>query len=138
FVYKDATGRVEVNPGFLPPGFVGIDIAHALNLPLYDPDSIITDGGGNRTYEPVDPTIAQQTSTVRQHPANGDSLIGASGVILDNTDAKVIVAANGGSDLIYIPDHDAARLQQIVSFLATRDYVGAIFVDDSYGPIAGA
>jgi hypothetical protein len=138
FVYKDATGRVEVNPGFLPPGFVAIDIAHALNLPLYDPDSIITDQGGNRTYEPVDPTIAQQTSTVRQHPANGDGLIGATGVILDNTDAKVVVAANGGSDLIYIPDHDAARLQQIVSFLATRDYVGAIFVDDSYGPIPGA
>ena len=138
FTYKDATGRVEVNPGFLPPGFVAIDIAHALNLPLYDPDSILTDGNGNRTYEPVDPTIAQQTSTVRQHPASGDGLIGASGAILDSTDAKVVIAANGGSDLIYIPDHDTNRVQQIVSFLSTRDYVGTIFVDDSYGSIPGA
>ncbi|HUM04266.1 MAG TPA: alkaline phosphatase family protein [Terriglobales bacterium] len=137
FTYKDATGRVEVNPGFLPPGFVAIDIAHALNLPLYDPDSIITDGSGNRTYELVDPTIGQQTSIVRQRPAAGDGLIGASGVILDSTDAKVVVAANGGSDLIYIPDHDATRLLDIVSFLSTRDYVGAIFVDDSYGSIPG-
>lgn len=138
FTYKDATGRVEVNPGFLPPGFVAIDIAHALNLPLYDPDSILTDGNGNRTYEPVDPTIAQQTSTVRQHPASGDGLIGASGAILDSTDAKVVIAANGGSDLIYIPDHDTNRVQQIISFLSTRDYVGTIFVDDSYGSIPGA
>jgi len=138
FSYIDSTGRVEVNPGFLPPGFVAIDIAHALNLPLYDPDSVITDGQGNRVYEPVDPTIGQQTSTERQHPASGNGLIGASGAILDSTDAKVVVAANGGSDLIYVPDHDAGRVQQIVSFLSTRDYVGTIFVDDGYGPIAGA
>ena len=138
FTYKDSTGRVEVNPGFLPPGFIAIDLAHALNLPLYDPDSIITDGLGNRTYEPVDPTIGQQSATVRQHPAAGDGLIGASGLILDSTDAKVVVAANGGSDLIYVPDHDASRVQQIVSFLSTRDYVGTIFVDDSYGSIPGA
>ena len=138
FVYKDTSGRVEVNPGFLPPGFVAIDIAHALNMPLYDPDSILTDGNGIRTYEPVDPTIGQQTSSVRQHPAFADGLIGASGAILDNTDAKVVVAANGGSDLIYVPDHDAARVQQMVSFLSTRDYVGGIFVDDSYGSIPGA
>ena len=57
-------------------------------------------------YEPVDPTIAQQTATIRQHSTSGNALIGASGQILDNTDAKVIVAANGGSDLIYVPDHN--------------------------------
>jgi hypothetical protein len=137
FTYKDTTGRVEVNPGFLPPGFLAIDIAHYLNLPLYDPDSIITDAGGHRVYEPVDPTIGQQTATVRQRPANGDGLIGASGAILDNTDAKVIVAANGGSDLIYIPDHNHARLRSVVQFLAKQDYVGGLFVDDSFGCIPG-
>ena len=138
FVYKDTTGRVEVNPGFLPPGFVAIDLAHALNLPLFDPDSILTDSNNNRTYEPVDPTIGQQTSTVRQRPATGDGLIGASGQILNTTDAKVVVAANGGSDLIYLPDHDPARLQQIVNFLSQQDYTGAIFVNDMYGNIPGA
>jgi hypothetical protein len=137
FVYKDLTGRVEVNPGFLPPGFVAIDLAHALGLPLRDPDSLITDGGTS-VYEPVDPTIGQQAATVRQRPVAGNGLIGASGQILDNTDAKVIIAANGGSDLIYVPDHSYERVRQIVRFLATQDYVGGIFVDDSYGHIPGS
>jgi arylsulfatase A-like enzyme len=138
FTYKDLSGRVEVNPGFLPPGFVAIDLAHALGLPLRDPDSLITDGGGHTVYEPVDPTIGQQAATVRQRPAAGNGVIGASGQILDNTDAKVIVAANGGSDLIYVPDHSYERVRQIVRFLSTQDYVGGIFVDDSYGQIPGS
>ena len=137
FAYKDATGRVEVNPGFLPPGFLAIDIGHALGLPLYDPDSLISDGGGRR-YEPVDPPIPQQAATIRQRPVRGDGLIGASGANLNQTDAKAIVAANGGSDLIYVPDNNLERVRAIVSFLTTQDYVGAIFVDDQYGVIPGA
>ena len=136
FIYKDTTGRQEVNTGFLPVGFVAIDLSHALNLPLFDPDSIIAGGSGN-VYEPVDPTVPQQTATVRQHPANGDALIGGSGNILDNTDAKVIVAANGGSDLIYVPDHDINTTKKIVAFLAQQDYVGGMFLDDSFGRIPG-
>jgi hypothetical protein len=136
FIYKDTTGRQEVNTGFLPVGFVAIDLSHALNLPLFDPDSTIAGGSGN-VYEPVDPTVPQQTATVRQHPANGDALIGGSGNILDNTDAKVIVAANGGSDLIYVPDHDINTTKKIVAFLAQQDYVGGMFLDDSFGRIPG-
>jgi len=136
--YKDATGRVEVNPGFLPVGFLAIDLAHTLGLPLFDPDVQITDGTGRKVYEPVDPTAAQQTATVRQHPAAGNGLIGASGAILETTDAKVVVAANGGSDLIYVPDGNYQRIAQIVRFLAQQDYVGSIFVDDVYGSFPGA
>src|SRR5262249_41878853 len=29
----------DVHPGFLPPGFVAIDLAKALDLPLYDPNN---------------------------------------------------------------------------------------------------
>ncbi len=136
--YKDATGRVEVNPGFLPVGFLAIDLAHTLKLPIFDPDSQISDNTGRKVYEPVEPTASQQTATLRQHPAAGDALIGASGAILEMTDAKVVVAANGGSDLIYVPDGDHDRIKQIVSFLTKQDYVGGIFVDDSYGEFAGA
>jgi hypothetical protein len=39
--YKDATGRTDVNPGFLPLRFLAIDLAHALCLPLFDPDTQI-------------------------------------------------------------------------------------------------
>lgn len=65
-------------------------------------------------------------------------MIGASGAILEMTDAKVVVAANGGSDLIYVPDGNYDRIKQIVSFLTKQDYVGGIFVDDTYGEFAGA
>lgn len=138
FTYKDATGNQEVNTGFLPPGFLAIDLAHALGLPLYDPDTLIADGKGGQKYMPVDPTIAQQTATTRQRPASGNGLLGASGSILDKTDAKVIVAANGGSDLIYVPDSSANRVRTIVNFLTEQDYVGAIFVADTFGHIPGA
>ena len=138
FTYKDASGRQEVNAGFLPPGFLAIDLAHMLGMPLYDPDSIVADGTGGKKYVPVDPTIAQQTATTRQRPASGNGLIGASGSILDKTDAKVIVAANGGSDLIYVPDSNAERVRAIVNFLGRQDYVGGIFVADAFKHIPGA
>ena len=129
--YKDVTGRQEVNTGFLPVGFLALDIAHEFGLPLFDPDSVITTNGV-RTYAPVDPTIAQATTASLQHPASGDGLIGGTGAILNSTDARIVVASNGGSDLIYVPGHDAATVRHIVSFLARQSYVGGIFVDDSY------
>jgi arylsulfatase A-like enzyme len=138
FTYKNSSGVQEVNSGFLPPGFVAIDLAHALKLPLFDPDNQVLNSQNVLVYEPVDPTIAQQTSTVKQRPGSGDGLIGGTGAILNQTDAKVIVAANGGSDLIYVPVHNAATVKAIVSFLSTQDYVGGIFVDDAYGSIPGS
>ena len=136
FIYKDATGRQEVNTGFTPVGFLAIDLAHNFGLPLFDPDNQI-----NGLYETVDPTIGQQTATLRQRPASGNGLIGGTGKIPasgDSTDAKIIVAANGGSDLIYVPNHDERLIQAIVAFLATQSYSGAIFVNDCYGRIPGA
>jgi hypothetical protein len=138
FTYRDATGRQEVNDKFLPVGFLAIDIAHNLQLPLFDPDSKIDGPKGTKIYEPVDPTIPGPTKNVLQHPAFGNGLIGGSGRILDQTDARVIVAANGGSDLIYVPVHDPVTVGKIIEFLIKQDYVGGLFVDDSYGQIAGA
>ncbi len=137
-IYKDAQGRQEVNTGFLPVGFVAIDLAHELGMPLFDPDSQIDGPDGKKTFEPVDPTIAQQTGIVRQHPVGGNGLIGGTGRIAKETDARVVIAANGGSDLIYVPTHDAELAAKIVAFLARQDYVGGIFVDDAYGNIPGA
>ena len=137
FTYKNLAGATEVVPGFLPPGFLAIDLAHALALPLFDPDSQMTLNGVAQ-YEPVDPTIAQQNATTRQRSAAGSGLIGGTGAIQDKTDAKAIVAANGGSDLVYVPNHDASIVRRIVAFLAKQDYVGGLFVDSSYGEVAGA
>ena len=49
----------------------------------------------------------------------------------------LVVAVNGGSDYIYVPDHDAALVKQTVAFLQSRAEVGAIFVDDRYGALPG-
>ena len=129
--YKDVTGRQEVNTGFLPVGFLALDLAHEFSLPLFDPDTVVA-ANGTRRYISVDPTVAQASATTLQHPAGGNGLIGGSGAIVNNTDAQIIVAANGGSDLIYVPSHDAGLVRRIVAFLARQSHVGGIFVDDSY------
>jgi hypothetical protein len=137
-IYKDAQGRQEVNTGFLPVGFVSIDLAHELGLPLFDPDSQIDGPDGKKMFEPVDPSAPQQLANLRQHPVSGNGLIGGTGRIANQTDAKVVVAANGGSDLIYLPSHDPDLVMRIVAFLARQDYVGGLFVDDKYKHVPGA
>ncbi len=131
--YAASLNYAGVNTGFLPKGFVAIDLARALNLPLYDPDTALVPlSGGNVTYTPVDATQGQL-------PKSGNGLIGGTGKVTNSqTDAKVVVAANGGSDLIYIPNNDPAVAQQVVNVLAQQDYISGIFADtQTLGPIAG-
>jgi type I phosphodiesterase/nucleotide pyrophosphatase len=101
-------------PGHLPFGFVALDLAHALNLPLIDPDD------GYRT-------IGEG-----EHSKNGNGLIGG-----DRNRPKVVVAANGGSDLIYIPDGDKGMAKRIIDVLLAQDYVSGIFVDSKLGKFPG-
>jgi type I phosphodiesterase/nucleotide pyrophosphatase len=138
WIYRDAQGRQEVNTGFLPQGFLAIDLAHELGLPLFDPDTQISGPDGKKMFQRVDPTIPQQQPAMGQRPANGNGLIGGTGRIANLTDAKVVVAANGGSDLIYLPAHDPDTMATIIRFLAQQDYVGGLFVDDNYGKLPGA
>jgi len=85
-------------PGRLPCGFLALDLAHALNLPLLDP---------NDNYRPI-------LDGARSKFCNG--LIGDKGA------PKVVVTANGGSDLIYLPDGDRdAKLGK---------FPGALTLDD--------
>jgi len=135
--YRDAKGRQEVNTGFLPPGFLAIDLAHHLNLPLFDPDRTVS-VDDKRMYKPVKPDAAQASDEVQQRPLMGNGLIGGTGAVSTPTDAKVVVATNGGSDLIYLPAKDPALLQDIADFLSQQDYVSGLFSDPGYGPIKGA
>src|SRR5262249_6994498 len=136
--------RQDVNNGFLPPGFLALDIRKALfpNLTFFDPDATInitrdsTTGqvtGGNfipvaetlRLDNPANVLVVQDTVTGAfrlgrvQHPINGNAIItpDSSGNVLNFSQAKVIVAANGGSDLIYVPDHDRDTVHRITQFL---------------------
>jgi arylsulfatase A-like enzyme len=100
--------------GHLPLGFVALDLAHALKMPLIDPD----DG-----YK----TIADGA-----HTKNGNGLIGG-----DKDKPKVVVAANGGSDLVYIPDGDKALAKRVIDALMAEDYVSGLFVDSKLGKFPG-
>lgn len=110
-----AKGSYEgVVPGRLPPGFLAIDLARALDLPLHDPDA---------KNAPVGPNA---------HPRMGNGLLGP-----DPAKPDVVVAANGGSDLVYLPNKDAELARRIVTALAAQDYASGIFADDALGPIPG-
>ena len=100
--------------GFLPSGFLAIDISQGLGLPLFDPDN----NNARRSEEHATP--------------RGNGLIGT-----DANKPDVIVAANGGSDLIYVPSKDQALVQHVVDILLAQDYVSGLFVDDDLGAIPG-
>jgi hypothetical protein len=145
FKYLTPDGATDVIEGWLPAGFLAIDLAHFLNLPLYDPDVQVTIDGVAH-YRQVDPS-RPATQTALQRPTGGHGLIGGHGVVQDKTDAQVVVAANGGSDLIYVVDSDGrgtvsadqrTLAQRIVEFLSRQDYVGGLFVDSRFGRIPGA
>jgi hypothetical protein len=105
----------DVPKGFLPPGFLAIDIAKGLGLPLFDPDAKSTRVGDNSYPK-----------------GRGNGLIGA-----DPEKPDVVVAANGGSDLVYLPGKDPALARRVVEVLLAQDYVSGLFLDDALGEIEG-
>jgi hypothetical protein len=98
----------------LPPGFLALDLAKEFGLPLLDPD---------QNYALV---------------ANGHYPKFANGVIgEDKNHPKLVVAVNGGSDLVYITDGNQERAGRIVQFLLGQDYISGFFVDDRLGAFRG-
>ena len=104
----------DVPTGLLPPGFVAIDLAKALDSPLYDPDD------KNKMVE------------AGHHPSRGDGLIGS-----DPEKPDVVVAANGGSDLIYVPSKNPDLTGKVINTLLAQDYVSGLFVDGDIGSFPG-
>jgi arylsulfatase A-like enzyme len=110
-------GYADVPEGQLPPGFVAIDLAEALGLPLFDPDA----KNGLVDYK------------AGKHPTRANGLLGQDPSVPD-----LVVAANGGSDLVYLPTPNAKELApKVVKALLAQDYVSGLFVDDSLGNIPG-
>jgi arylsulfatase A-like enzyme len=111
------TVYADTAAGQLPPGFLAIDLAVALNLPLFDPDS------GNESVD----------YRAGRHPKKANGLLGR-----DAAKPDLVVAANGGSDLLYLPNANAGELApRVVQALLAQDYVSGLFVDDSLGSIPG-
>lgn len=105
----------DVPAGFLPPGFLAIDLANALDLPLWDPDQ----------------DNAQVSAG--QHTKFSNGVIGP-----DPKKPAVVVAANGGSDLVYLPPPvDRTLAAKVIKALLNQDYVSGLFVDGSLGKFPG-
>ena len=83
---------------------------------LFDPDGRTS--SGRPFYHRV-----QLTADPWQHPVSGNGLIGTDVQKADGSDATAIVAANEGSDLIYVPDGNADTVRRIAGLLLGYDYV---------------
>jgi predicted AlkP superfamily pyrophosphatase or phosphodiesterase len=99
---------------FLPMGFVALDLAKALDLPLFDPND-----SNARVVE-------------NAYPKAGNGLLGH-----DPAKPDLVVATNGGSDLIYLPNKDKRLAARVVQALLEQDYVSGVFVEDDLGRLPG-
>ena len=107
----------NVPEGQLPPGFLAIDLAQALNLPVHEP---FFEGPG------VDYKAGK-------HPRRSNASLGN-----DPAKPDIVIGTNGGNDLIYLPQANAKSLvKQVVKALLAQDYTSGVFVRDDHGPIAG-
>ena len=114
----DFSGDTQANDtvkGFLPPAFVAIDLAHALDLPLMDAFGA-----------PID-------YKNHFHPG-GVAMLGK-----DPKNPDIIFIVGGGSDMMYLDPKKAKDLApRIIAILSKEDYTGALFNDESLGQIPGA
>ena len=94
--------------------FLAIDLAKALNLPLFDPN--------DKNAKVAD----------NAHPKAGNGVLGQ-----DPAKPDVVIATNGGSDLIYLPNRDKKLADRVIKALLEQDYVSGLFVDDKLGNFPG-
>jgi arylsulfatase A-like enzyme len=107
-------GYDDTPKDFLPMGFLALDLAKALDLPLFDPnDKNVAVGEG-------------------KHPKAGNGVLGK-----DPAKPDIVIATNGGSDLIYLPNNDKKLAERTIKALLEQDYVSGLFVDDKLGKFAG-
>ncbi len=127
----DAAGKIDTVKGTLPYGFLAIDLATSMKTNLFDPDQRAE---GSRVYKRLRSIRRSRRGNTRCS-ATGSSA--STSCKPDGSDARAIVAANGGSDLIYVPDGNRATVQRVAGLLLTFDYMGGVFVDDQYGRSRG-
>src|SRR3984893_12795374 len=94
--------------------FLAIDLAKALDLPLFDPND-------------KNARVAEGA-----HPKAGNGVLGK-----DPTKPDVVIATNGGSDLIYLPSKERKLADRTIKALLEQDYVSGLFVDDELGRFPG-
>lgn len=103
--------------GQLPPGFLSIDLALTLNMKVFEPT-------------PTGPEVDFKNG---KHPRRSSAIVGN-----DPAKPDIVIGANGGNDLIYLPQTNAKDLlPKIVRALLAQDYTSGIFVRDDLGRLPG-
>ena len=126
----ELNGKEKAEPqGTLPTGFLAVDLGIRTHLRVFDPAQRATTGSS--AYAEL--ALGGEKS---QHSSNGSALLGEAVKRVDGSDARLIVVANGGSDLLYVPNKSIDIVHQTIRVLAQLDYVGGIFVDDTFCPAA--
>ena len=124
----EPNGKEKPEPkGTLPTGFLAVDLGIREHLRVFDPAVRVT--AGSSAYLEV--VLGGEKS---QHPSTGSALLGETVKNVDGTDATLIIAANGGSDLLYVPGKSPDIVRRTLDVLTQLDYVGGVFVDDRYCP----
>ena len=104
----------DVVPGDLPQGFLALDLARALGLPLWDP------------------------SRQNRRVAAGEHTAGNGALGQDPTAPEVIVSADGAVALIYLAGPARRTLAtRVAATIMAHDYAAGIFVDDTLGRVDG-
>jgi len=152
-VYRD------VAEGDLPQGFLAIELAHDLELPLFDaaaitpsstPQAQIVATLGPAIYRQL--RVASTDTLYAEHPTDASAMIGGTGLYdREGYTSEIVVSASGGADLIYLLPHrdreglpapverGTALARKIVGLLATKPFISGNFVDaERYGEIPGA
>lgn len=144
----------NVQPGELPPGNVAIELAHDLEMPLYDPDTILSREG----EAPAGPILQYKQVRIQsgdgvyaEYPAGANGLLGGGIYDKDGFNASLLVSSNGGSDLIYLlpqrmrdgkapdPARGTELIKKVVASLNSKPQLSGVFVDtDRFGEIPGA
>jgi arylsulfatase A-like enzyme len=127
----ELNGKEKAEPkGTLPTGFLAVDLGIREQLRVFDPAIRATTGSS--AYAEL--VLGGEKS---QHSASGSALLGETVKHVDGSDARLIVVANGGSDLLYVPSKSADVVHKTIATLTQLDYIGGIFVDDAFCPAAG-
>jgi len=99
----------DLGQSHLPQGFLALSVSNWLGMNLFDPDASNSQLGQG------------------EHPSRGNGIIGT-----DVNAPAAIVAANGGSDLIWFPEPDArAHAKAVFDQLMKQDYVSGVFLNDA-------
>lgn len=126
--------------GYSVSGYVrGADLLTRAGFHAYDGTGCVNEpvlNGLTAAGTPVYPTKVDATGSVCGTANTSYTTASFKAPATLPSDA-VIVVTPGGSEMYFVPSHNLAVVQKLVTFLQSRQEYGAIFVDGQYGAIPG-